>query len=337
MIIAMLLMGLIHYYLKRPYYTINNKEASNNEVVGEFFLEIRIFKNEKVNLTFLSFVASIISLFLTLAVAVYSNALVLWSEFYSYCIDVVVLGLSFGITYINQRKAATFEFGLGKIESSTGILLAFLMFVYGAIIIFSVSDRIMNPEPVTNVGYGTFLYIIFTIKDSFLFVKLRVFEKVNDSAIISSQKNYYLMCIMTDLVVLLPLIFVYFMDTNNSASMAIDILASLAICFITIYLSFGASKKAACDLLDKALEESHQLLILKALAKHYDLYREYHGQRTRQSGGVKYIDIFLGFEGDETWGEVVDKIEVIQKDIKNYIPGSEVFIIPSTDKQESSN
>lgn len=276
-----------------------------------------------------------VSLVLTLMVAIYSNALVLWSEFYSYCIDVVVLGVGFLVIYIERKgKNITFEFGLGKIEAAVGILLAFLIFIYGIIVIISAAHRIMHPVVVTSIGYAAFLYIAITIKDLYLLLRLRLFEKINDSAIIVSQKSYYLTCVITDLIVLLPLFFAYIMKKNTLFPMVMDIIASLVICFITICLSYDAGKKSICDLIDKKLEKPYQILILKVLAKNYELYTQYHGQRTRQSAEIKYIDIFLGFPEEERWGEVLKKIETIRNDIQKSIPGSKVYIIPAKYKMK---
>jgi len=86
------------------------------------------------------------------------------------------------------------------------------------------------------------------------------------------------------------------------------------------------------DLLDRALDESLQLVILRALAGHFDDYVAFHGVRSRRSGTTVYIDLFLEFEGRKTMAEVQQTIASLQTELERHIPGSRIVIAPATAK-----
>jgi len=83
------------------------------------------------------------------------------------------------------------------------------------------------------------------------------------------------------------------------------------------------------DLLDRALEESLQLVILHALASHFHAYEALHGIRSRRTGGNVYIEIFLEFEDECKMSEVQQIIDSIKMDVEQKIQGSHVVIVPA--------
>jgi divalent metal cation (Fe/Co/Zn/Cd) transporter len=268
---------------------------------------------------------------LTLIAGLEGNALVLWSRFFSYFIDAFLLFFSFMIAQINQRRSKVlFEFGLEKLESFSGVLLSVMVFFYACIILFAVFSRIINPTPLTENHFGFYLYILFMIKDTLLYKRLYQYTKTQRSPLLSSQKRYYLLSLLSNSIVLLPLFLANHMEKDSLVPMSIDILAALGLCFLTAYLSYGVGKRAAFDLVDRALDETIQLQILKFLSKHYDLYEQFHGQLTRQSGNIKYIELFFEFDTKKSFRHVMQDIETMQTDIQNAIPDSRVFIIPTT-------
>jgi len=83
------------------------------------------------------------------------------------------------------------------------------------------------------------------------------------------------------------------------------------------------------DLLDRALEESLQLVILRALASHFHEYEALHGIRSRRTGSNTYIEIFLEFEDERKMSEVQQVIDSIKTDLEQKIQGSHVVIAPT--------
>jgi len=218
------------------------------------FFTLPQLSNEKVMLTFISFIAVIFTLFLTLIASLEGNSIALWSRFFSYFIDAFLLFFSYTIAQFNQKRSqAIFDFGLEKLESFSGILLSFMVMFYTLIILFAAYYRIMNPTPLIENHFGLYLYLIFIGKDIGLFYKLSQYTRTQRSPLISSQKRYYLLSLCANVLVLLPLFLATIMPSHSTIPMTIDILSALGLCFFTAYLSYGVGKRAALDLIDRAL------------------------------------------------------------------------------------
>jgi ferrous-iron efflux pump FieF len=82
------------------------------------------------------------------------------------------------------------------------------------------------------------------------------------------------------------------------------------------------------DLLDCAVEEQSQLLIIRALVLHIDEYENIRDIRTRCAGNKVCIEIFLEFSAERQHGKVMDTVRSLQQEIKSAINCDEVLIIP---------
>lgn len=290
-------------------------------------------KNEKVMLTFISFIAVVFTLFLTFIAGMEGNSIALWSRFFSYFIDAFLLFFSFMIARANQRHNLNlFEFGLEKVESFSGILLSFMVIIYVGIITVAVFYRILHPSPLSPNHFAFYLYLLFVVKDLLLYYRLKRYTQHQRSPLISSQKRYYTISLFCNFIVLFPLVLIYILPKDSLIPMTMDILGAMTLCFLTAYLSYGVGKRAAFDLVDKALDESVQLEILRLLAKNFDLYEQFHGQMTRQTGNTKYIALFFEFDPQKPFHLVMEDIKTLQTNMQTAIPDSQVFIIPATQK-----
>jgi divalent metal cation (Fe/Co/Zn/Cd) transporter len=83
------------------------------------------------------------------------------------------------------------------------------------------------------------------------------------------------------------------------------------------------------DLLDGALEESLQIIIMRELAARFDSYAAFHGVRSRRSGRKVFIELFLEFPQQQTLESVLHIINCIKDDISMEIPVSDVVVIPA--------
>ncbi len=105
--------------------------------------------------------------------------------------------------------------------------------------------------------------------------------------------------------------------------------AGLIVGFL-IFSAYGVVSTSLGDLLDRTLDESLQLIIVRALARHFDEYAGFHGLRSRRSGRDVYIEIFLEFDGTRPMSDVQRSIDAMASTIEQDIPGSHAVICPTT-------
>jgi divalent metal cation (Fe/Co/Zn/Cd) transporter len=69
------------------------------------------------------------------------------------------------------------------------------------------------------------------------------------------------------------------------------------------------------------------LQIMERLIRHFDTYEQLQRIRTRRSGPVLFIEVFLEFDPAMTHGEALARAEQIRLDLESAIAGSEVAVV----------
>ena len=94
------------------------------------------------------------------------------------------------------------------------------------------------------------------------------------------------------------------------------------------YTAYGIYNMSMSNLMDKTLEESLQLVILRILAKHFNDYTLFHKIESRRSGSEIYVNLFLSFEKEAPFEKVMMNINEIKIDLEKAINRSHVSIVP---------
>ncbi|NQT48391.1 MAG: hypothetical protein HQ578_05395 [Chloroflexi bacterium] len=110
----------------------------------------------------------------------------------------------------------------------------------------------------------------------------------------------------------------------------VDPAGSILLLGFLAYTAYGVVSMSVYDLLDRTLEESLQLAILRELAAHFHRYDNVHGIRSRRSESNVYIEIFLEFDSEQKMGDVQRVINEMKASLEEKIPGSQVVIAPTT-------
>ena len=110
----------------------------------------------------------------------------------------------------------------------------------------------------------------------------------------------------------------------------IDPSGSIVLSGFLFFSAYGVISMSVYDLLDRTLEESLQLVILRELAAYFDQYVAFHGIRSRRSGGNIYVEVFLEFDGKKRMAEVQEVIDNIKTRLEQAMPDSKVAIVPTT-------
>ena len=152
-------------------------------------------------------------------------------------------------------------------------------------------------------------------------------KKEHSPVMESLWRLYRSKTISTGIVILSLLLSTVF--SRHEWSLYIDPIGSIIISLFLAYSIYSVSTQSMYDLLDRALDESLQLIILRELASHFNEYEALHGIRSRRTGGNVYIEIFLEFEDERKMSEVQQIIDVIKTDLEQKIQDSHVVIAPT--------
>jgi len=251
-----------------------------------------------------------------------------------------ILATSFALIVIRRVTAGgkfTYDYGMGKFESLTRIITGGVMFISLVILLWFTAHRLLVPEHFNMDAalIGIPLMMLASIADAYHWWKNYHRAQKDPSPIMEAQWRLRRAKTFSDLLVLLALVMsVVFVEYTWAEY--IDPIVSFIIIGFLLLAGYREISSSLPDLFDKTLEEELQIVILRELATSFDKYHEFHGVRSRRSGTVIYIEIFLGFDRDQTMGEVQDFIDALTKSLETVIPGSTVSVIPTRESGRCS-
>lgn len=263
------------------------------------------------------------------AAALISSSVTLYTDALRSAMETLANGCSwYTVRRLARGRHAGYEYGLGKLENMTSMLIVGAMSITVAIMGATSVYRLYHPVAVRHLGLGLVISVLAGILNWKLWHQSRRAAQAEPSPLMESQwrlmRNKFLAnaSVVATLVLNLAL-------RERPFALYIDPVASLLLCGFICFSLYGMLAGSWSALLDKALEENHQLLILKHLVAFEPHYEQLHDIRTRRAGNNVFIEVFMEFNGGQRMAEVQDRIEAMQAALERDIPGSHVAIVPA--------
>ncbi|MEM8811238.1 MAG: cation diffusion facilitator family transporter [Pseudomonadota bacterium] len=257
--------------------------------------------------------------------ALTSTSIGLTADAIQHVIDVFFMALIyFSVRAANRSHALLFPHGTGKFEAiANSALGASLIFTgFGFVVLGGL--RLAEPVAPEGTTSGIVLLAIALAINLIVYLLLHRLEGRSGS-IISFYRQVYLLDIIMKSV---TIVFV-FVSQYGGALAYLDALAALVIGASMLRVAFHALKESIWELSDRALEESVQIAILRALSAQFDAFDELLDVRTRRTGGRPIIEIFLDFDRTHSWTDVQRKCLTIKKTIEDEVTGARVCVMPT--------
>jgi cation diffusion facilitator family transporter len=271
-------------------------------------------------------IPEIVAVILSGSVTMFADVLKCGNEILATFIALLIL--------MRMRRSAQFsyDYGMGKFETITRTITGAVMLISLGIIFIATFHRIFNPEPLQPEGafIGIPLMLVSGIADTYLWRKNYRIAQHDPSPVMESQWRLRRAKAFSDICVLLSLV-LSFALVKYVWAVYIDPTVSFIIIGFLLVAGYRELSSSLPDLFDRTLEEELQLVILGELSSGFHQYQEFHGVRSRRSGSSIYIEIFLGFDRDRAMGEVQDFIDSLKRSLEKRIPGSIVWIVPTTE------
>lgn len=265
-----------------------------------------------------------------LAVAYLSKSLILFSDFYDYVYlilaDVIAL---FVINNIIKGKTAAYDYGPGKIESLSALIISFITIVGLLVGVIFALRRFVHVEHliIKFVVIGFCIHIVGLCVNIFMWRRMLAIARATDSSLMEVQWRLFRADAFGNMGVIASLS-VAVLLRKFSWGVYVDPFCALIFLILSGSAFVKLMKDTLRDLSDKTLTEDFQMKILKRLTDHFHLYDSFHGVRSRRVGKKQYIEIILGFNPKRNLGDFFDLAGRIKETIASDIPGSEVSIVP---------
>lgn len=270
-----------------------------------------------------------IMLFPAMLVFILSNSLTLFSEILRNAGLTLALFFSWlTLRRIAKGKTNTYNYGYGKLENLSSLLIAVFMILAIATIIYQTIERFQNPVELRQFGVG--MGIVFSalafLGTTWLWWNAHKTAKRESSVVLESVLRLYRFKAVSSMCVLLSFVLTFVL-WNYPWAIYIDPAGSIVLLGFLVYLTYGIISKSVYDLLDRTLEESLQMVVLRVLAEHFESYLAIHGVRSRRSGSIVYIELFLEFNPEQKMAEVQNSMDEMKVDLEKKIVGSRIMVV----------
>jgi ferrous-iron efflux pump FieF len=276
-------------------------------------------------------ITRLIAVALTLGYALLSNSLALWADLASTVIGFLALLTAWlTLRHVRQSKGVGYAFGHGRLESISSLGISVLMLLSFMLILGTAIWQYAHPAPA--IGFGIWLGLAsnaaYGLINGYIVWRNLLLERKIFSPTVTAQRRLYTFQTTSNLlmVVALTLMVVF---SQQTWTYYIDPTVSVILAFTLLFSATKTFRSSALNLLDRVLEERSQILILRALAEHFEDYQALHGIRTRSSAGRSYVELFLEFDPAKTMGEVQETVDHLQERIVNLLERTEVLIVPT--------
>ncbi|SMF04434.1 cation diffusion facilitator family transporter [Desulfovibrio gilichinskyi] len=235
------------------------------------------------------------------------------------------------ISYVVLRRAhrgkfSEFEFGIGKIERITNLVVAFglllsSMYIFSKVISMTESAPISTNNLMLTI-VGADLNLLVNYYFSIMFIRS---NQTESSVIISSQISARIAKTVASFVVLGVLMLTLWIPDPKMARM-VDLCGSLFLTVYMVIIAYGLIKESLPEILDRTIPEPDHYQILRILAENFDQYDGFSGYKARRAGKDLFILLKLCFFSTQTLEQIEARLQPVRKAFEAEMPGSSITI-----------
>ena len=227
-----------------------------------------------------------------------------------------------------QNRRHEFDFGLGRIESLLTIALEVVLFITGCAILMEAYDRFQHPHALDSIGIAVVITVAGFISQFIMYGALAREQAQRPSPMLKSKMLTYRIAMVGDFGIIATLV-AGKLFPGQAWALYLDPLVASGFGIALLVKVYGSLSHVVGDLSDKTLEETSQLVVLRELAVFFDDYEQIHGIRSRRSGNVVYLEVFLEFRPELPFGTVQETMDRIRTRLETHIGNSRVLVVPS--------
>jgi cation diffusion facilitator family transporter len=263
-----------------------------------------------------------------LTAAIVASSLTLYAESAKEAVETLAtLGVWLMLRRMQNRRHE-FDFGLGRIESLLTIALEVVLFFTGCAILIEAYERFQEPHTLNSIGFAVTITVVGFISGFIMYRALAKEQAQRPSPMLKSKMLTYRIAMVGDFGIIATLVAAKLFP-GQAWALYLDPLVACCFGIALLVKVYGSLSHVVGDLSDKTLEETSQLVVVRELAVFFHDYEQIHGIRSRRSGNVVYLEIFLEFRQDLPFGAVQETMDRIRARLEEHLGNSRVLIIPA--------
>jgi cation diffusion facilitator family transporter len=234
---------------------------------------------------------------------------------------VAAVAALWALLYASRPPDEEHAFGHDKAEYFSSGLESALILIAAVWIGITAWDRLMDPQPLHNVGIGLSITLVAAaINGIVALIILRAGRRLR-SITLQADAQHLLTDVWTSLGVVLGIATV-----QVTGWLVLDPLIGLLVTANILWTGVRLLRDTAQGLLDRALPPEDRKVISRVLSRYEEKGIKFHALRTRASGPRRFISMHVLVPGEWTVQQGHDLSEQIEKDLAEALPQSTFFI-----------
>lgn len=271
----------------------------------------------------LSVGAAVVTISLKFGAYLLTGSIGFFSDAAESVVNLFAAGAAFWALTVAARPAdEEHAYGHGKVEYFASGLESALIIAAAAFIGFTAFGRLLDPQPLEQVPLGLALVLIAAaINGGVAVVILRAGRRLR-SITLEADARHLLADVWTSLGVVVGV-----GAAQITGLLVLDPLIALLVAANIVWTGIRLLRDTAGGLLDEALPDGDQEKIRGVLTEYENGGNvHFHALRTRQSGQRRFVSMHVLVPGEWSVQKGHDLAEDIEKDLREALPGSTVFI-----------
>uniref|UniRef100_B8HUU0 Cation diffusion facilitator family transporter n=1 Tax=Cyanothece sp. (strain PCC 7425 / ATCC 29141) TaxID=395961 RepID=B8HUU0_CYAP4 len=224
------------------------------------------------------------------------------------------------LTYAAKPADASYAFGYSKAEYFSSGVEGALILVAALSIAIAAWDRLLQPQPLEQIGWGLGLTLLASILNGVLAWKMLQAGRRLRSITLRADAHHLLTDVWTSGGVVLGLLLIHW-----TGWLILDPLIALIVAVNIIWAGVRLLRETGSGLLDASLPADEQALITTLLQPYQEKGIQFHALRTRIAASRRFVAFHVLVPGDWTVKQGHQLCEEIELKMIQALPGASVF------------
>lgn len=280
-------------------------------------------RQKLIRYAWLSIAAAIATILLKTGAYWYTGSVGLLSDAIESLVNLGAALLALWVLTVAARPADdSHQYGHSKAEYFSSGAEGALIVLAALSIAYTAADRILNPQPLEEIGLGLVLSVVASLINGLVaWILLHVGRKY-DSITLQADGHHLLTDVWTSIGVVLAVALVAWTDW-----LILDPIIALAVAANILWVGFRLFGNSVSGLMDAALPQEEQTQVLELLksfqARHPQV--DFHALRTRRAASRRFISVHVLVPGHWSVKEGHDLAHELEEDIQASLPGASMI------------
>lgn len=213
-----------------------------------------------------------------------------------------------------------YAYGYSKAEYFSSGFEGGLIFLAAIAIVYSAVPRLIQPQPLEQVGLGLAVSALASAINLGVGLLLLRVGKSRNSITLEADGHHLLTDVWTSVGVIVAVGAVVF-----TGWLILDPIIAIAVALNILWIGFKLVRRSMSGLLDRALPADARQAIRTVFSRHEEQGIQFHALRTRQAAGRSFVSVHVLVPGAWSVQKGHELVETVEREVREAVPGASVI------------